>query len=158
MYQGKDREAVPVLVRALDRFPDRYLWWMNLGDAYRRTNLTGESVRAYQRGLELAENKMARNPRDGDVRSRLAYLCARLGDHKRAESEVAQALQLSPESTDTRDTAVWTYEALGRREDALAVLRTSSDNVLAETARRLDLAELHKDSRFQLLLDSRKVK
>jgi eukaryotic-like serine/threonine-protein kinase len=158
MYQGKDRDAIPVLVRALNRFPGGYLWWMNLGDAYRRTNLRADSVRAYQRSLELAEKEMAMNPRDGAVRSRLAYLCARLGDRKRAESEVAQALQLSPESTDARDVAVWTYEALGRRADALAILRTSSDQVLAAAVRRIDLAELRQDSRFQQLVESRQVK
>jgi tetratricopeptide (TPR) repeat protein len=131
---------------------------MNLGDSYRRTDLAPDSVRAYRRGLEMAEQEMARNPRDGAIRSRVAYLCARLGDRERAESEVVQALQLSPEATDARDVAVWTYEALGKREDALAILRNSSDHVLAEVVRRIDLADLHQDPRFQQLIDSRNVK
>ena len=158
MYQGRDQEAIPFLIHALGRFPGRSLWWMNLGDAYRRAHVPEESQLAYRRSLELVEKDMAQNPRDGDVRARLAYLCARLGDRQRAESEVAQALQLSPESTDTRGIAVWTYEALGKRDDALAILRDSSDHVLASVVRRPDLAELRKDSRFQQLVEARQVK
>jgi tetratricopeptide (TPR) repeat protein len=157
MHQGKDREAIPVLTRGLERFPNRFLWWMNLGDAYRRTNLPGDSGRAYQRSLELAEKEMARNPRDGAIRARLAYLCARLGHRQRAESEVAQALELSPEAIDTRHAGLWTYEALGQREQALALLRSSSDQVLAQAVRRVDLADLHQDSRFKQLVDSRRI-
>jgi hypothetical protein len=53
---------------------------------------------------------------------------------------------------------VWTYETLGQREDALAVLRASSDDVVLDAAWWPDLADLHKDSRFQQLLASRRAK
>ncbi len=152
MYQKRDQDAIPYLERALRRFPDRYLWWMLLGDAYRRTHLPADSSRAYGRGLELAEREMARNPRDGLVRSRLAYLCARLGDRERAQSEIAQARELSPDSSAARGMAVWTYEALGKREETLAVLRSSPGEVLVDAGRWPDLAGLRKDSRFQQLL------
>jgi len=158
MRQGKDRDAIPYLTRALSRFPDRYLWWMNLGTAYRRTNQAAESEKAYRRSLDLAEKEAARDPRDGAVRARLAFLSARLGDRPRAASEIAQALRLFPEDEATQDLAVQTYEALGRREDALAILRTSSDQVLADAARWPDLADLHQDSRFQELVAMRKIK
>jgi serine/threonine protein kinase/Flp pilus assembly protein TadD len=157
MHQGKDAEAIPFLKRALERFPDRYLWWMNLGNAYRRANLRKDSMRAYRRSLELAETQIARNPRDGIVRARLAYVCARLADRRRAESEVAQALQTSPQSIDVRVAAVWTYEALGRREDSLGILRASADEVLVQALRQIDLADLRQDSRFKQLVDSRRI-
>jgi Flp pilus assembly protein TadD len=158
MYQGKDQEAIPFLVRAVSQSPDESHWWMDLGIAYRQANLPVESEKAFRQGLEQAEKSMARDPRDGVVRSRLAFLAARLGDRNRAESEIAQALQLSPESNVTRGTAVWTYEALGQREDALAVLRSSSGDVVLDAAHWPDLADLHQDSRFQQLLASRKAK
>jgi tetratricopeptide (TPR) repeat protein len=158
VYQGKDREAIPVLRRAIDRNPTGHLWWMNLGDAYRRTNSPADALRAYGRSLELAEGEIARDPGDGAIRSRVAYLYARLGDRRRAESEIAQALQLSPKSADTRIAAVWTYEALGNREASLAALRDSSDSVVAATLRRTDLADLHHDSRFQEVARSRQIK
>jgi len=158
MYQGKDREAVPFLTRAVSQSPNESQWWMDLGIAYRRANLAAKSEDAFRLGLEQAERAMEHDPRDGVVRSRLAFLYARLKDRKRAESEIAQALQLSPESDVTRGAAVWTYEALGQREGALDVLRSSSDDVLVDAARWPDLADLHHDSRFQQLLASRKVK
>ncbi len=158
MYQAKDQEAIPYISRALNRWPERPLWWVNLGIAYRRLNLTAESELANRRGLELAEAELRMNPRSGYVRSYLAYLCARLGDHGRAESEIAQALQLSPQDVDTRWFAAKTYEALGRREDTLAVLDASPESVLVEASRYPDLADLQKDSRFLQMLASRRIK
>jgi serine/threonine protein kinase/predicted Zn-dependent protease len=158
MYQSRDREAIPFLFRAVSQSPNESLWWMDLGIACRRANLPRESGRAFRCGLAQAETAMARDPRDGDVRSRLAFLSARLGDRKRAETEIAQALSLSPASSVTQGLAVWTCEALGRRDDALAILRTSSRDVLLDAARWPDLAELHKDSRFQQLLALHQIK
>jgi tetratricopeptide (TPR) repeat protein len=154
MYMGREQEAVQHFTRALARFPERYLWWMNLGTAYRRLNLRTDAERANRRGLELVEAEMKKDPRNGYVRSCLAYLSAWLGDRRRAESEVAQALQLAPGDSDTRRMAVKAYEALGRREDSLAVLSTSPAQVVADVGRYPDLADLQKDSRFQALLTS----
>jgi eukaryotic-like serine/threonine-protein kinase len=158
MYQGRDREAIPFLVQAASQSPAANPWWMDLGIAYQRANLPEKSKQAFGQGLEQAKKAMERDPRDGDVRARLAFLSARVGDRNRAESEIAQALQLSPESNITRGLAVWTYEALGQRENTWSVLKTSSDDVLLDAARWPDLAELHQDSRFQQLIASRKTK
>jgi eukaryotic-like serine/threonine-protein kinase len=158
MYQGRDREAIPFLVQAVSQSPGGNFWWMDLGIAYQRANLPEQSNKAFGQGLEQAKKAMVRDPRDGDVRARVAFLSARLGDRNRAESEIAQALQLSPESNVTRGLAVWTYEALGQRENTWSVLKTSSDDVLLDAARWPDLAELHQDSRFQQLIASRKTK
>lgn len=158
MQEGKDLEAIPFLVRASTGVREQYLALMNLGMAYRRSNQMEASKHANERSLELAEKELAGDPRDGLVRSRVAYLCARLGNRTRAESEIAQALRLSPDDANARDMAVDVYEALGRRDDALAILRASSDDVLLEAVRWPDLAGLHQDSRFQQLLASRQIK
>lgn len=154
MYQGRDREAIPFIAGALARWPERYLSWINLGIAYRRLNLPAESQQAHRRGLAAAEGEMRKNPRSGYVRACLAYLSARLGDHRRAESEVAQALQLSPKDADARWMAVRAYEALGRRDDTLAVLRDSPAGMLEDVSRYPDLADLSADSRFQQLVSN----
>ena len=153
MQRGKDSEAIPFLARASTGLRgDQYLVLMNLGSAYRRTNQPVASRQAYERSLSLAEVELGRDPRDALVRSRLAYLCARLENPARAESEIAQALSLSPQDANVRDMAVDVYEALGRRDDALAVLRASSDEVLVEAVHGPDLAGLHADPRFQQLV------
>jgi tetratricopeptide (TPR) repeat protein len=154
IYEGRDREAADFIQRALEQLPDRYLYWFNLGVAYRRMNQRAESIHAFRRGLSLAEAEMARDPRDGMVRSQLAMLCAQLGDRSRAESEIAQALELSPDDADSRWAAAVTYEALREREKTLSVLAAASPGVLGDLNRWPDLADLHKDSRFLQLLAS----
>ncbi len=158
MYEGKDQEAIPYIARALSLDPAQYLWWMNLGIAYRRTNRQAESDRASRRALELAEKDLTQDPRNGVIRSYLAYLCARMGDPLRAASEIAQALQLSPNNADTRWAAAIAYEALGQRENTLAVLNASPEGVLADLSRWPDVADLHKDPRFLRLLASHQLK
>jgi serine/threonine protein kinase/tetratricopeptide (TPR) repeat protein len=152
MYEGQDREAVTNITRALNLAPQTYLGWMNLGTAYRRLHLKSESERAYRRGLDLAEVEMTNNPRNGVVRAHLAYLCAQTGDRQRAESEIAQSLQLSPNDAETHFMAAITYEALGRRNDTLSILASSPASVLRDLSRWPDVADLHKDSRFLQLL------
>ncbi|MBV8708114.1 MAG: tetratricopeptide repeat protein, partial [Acidobacteriaceae bacterium] len=154
MYQSRDQDAIPIFLQALNLGPELYLRWMNLGTAYRRVGLASESKRAYRRALNLAEASITKNPSDGTIRSHFAFLCAQLGDRRRAESEIAQALQQSPSEADMRYMAVLTYEALGRRSDALSVLAASPADVLMDVNRWPDVADLRQDSRFLHLLNS----
>jgi eukaryotic-like serine/threonine-protein kinase len=148
IYEGKDQEAIPYITRALQRPPEKFLTWLILGMAYRRLNLAGESERANQRGLALAEDEMAINPRDNYARASVAYLCARLGDRRRADAEIAQVLHAAPNDLHTRWMAIITLEALGRRDDSLALLESSPKGLLADASRFPDLADLARDPRF----------
>jgi serine/threonine-protein kinase len=104
--------------------------------------------------LALAEAEIAKNPRDVRVRSVLAYLCAQLGDRGRAESEIAQALQQSPNDADARWWGALTYEVLGRRNETIAVLTATPAGMVANVGRWPDVADLAKDPRFLQLLAS----
>ncbi len=152
-YTGKDSEAADCYERALRVYGDTWLWRMNLGTACRRMKLTTRAERAYREALSLANAELSRDPRQGLVRAGVAYISARLGDRDRAVTEIEQALQLTPD-TETRRLAAQTWEALGRREDTLAVLRTSPHDVLADLARYPDMAGLCADPRFQELLNA----
>jgi tetratricopeptide (TPR) repeat protein len=125
---------------------------MNVGTAYRRLGLGNDARAAYARARELAEAGVVKNPRSGYGRSVIAYASARLGDMRRAENEIAQAVQLSPDDTNVLRMAVKTYEALGRREESLGILRRSPAEVGSDLARFPDLAELQRDPRFQSLI------
>lgn len=155
MYQDRNRDAIPVIDRALSLGPNHHLWWMNLGTAYRRSGLARHSKRAYQQALDMAEIDMAENPRSGPVRSHLAYLCTQLGAGRRAASEIAQALEQSPNDANTRFMAVVTYEALRQRDETLNILRSSPAGVLADVSRWPDVADLRADPRFLKLLTAR---
>src|SRR5580704_6443772 len=131
---------------------------MNLGTAYRLTNRKAEAKEAYGRALELAEKEITRDPRDGRTRSHLAFVCARLGDSKRAESDIVQALKQAPNDARVRFMAAATFEALGRREATLNLLSSFSSAELADVNRWPDMADLSRDPRLIQLLASRQTR
>jgi tetratricopeptide (TPR) repeat protein len=156
-YQERDREAIPYFRQALEMNPRAALAWLHLGICYRRTGQMRESERANRSGLAVIEADVAQDPRDGHSRSILAYFCARLDQRQRAESEIAQAIQLSPSDDDTRSMAALTYEALGRRDNAIAVLNNSNPETRADLNRWPDVPGLRADVRFQRLLKVQSV-
>ncbi|MFN0168163.1 MAG: protein kinase domain-containing protein, partial [Bryobacteraceae bacterium] len=157
LYQDRNLEAIPSFKRALEIGPAMHLQYLNLGTSFRRANLPGEAREAYRKGLALAEAELARNPREGALRSGLAYLCARLGNRDRAKSEAAQAEQLAVGSVNVGWMLVLTYEALGERDRALALIEDLPDDTLRRLNRFPDLADLRADSRFQQVLVSRHI-
>jgi tetratricopeptide (TPR) repeat protein/TolB-like protein len=157
MYQGRDREAIPFFQRAIKIGPATSLFYINLGTSQRRANFPKEAEQAYQHGLDLAEAALARNPKDANEKSCLAYLCARLGELRRAESEAAQALQLSDGTIYVRWMAALTYEALGEHDRTLAIIQDAPPSMLDRLNRFPDLVELRADSRFQKLLVSHHI-
>jgi tetratricopeptide (TPR) repeat protein len=157
MYQGLDRDAIPYFQRAIKIGPPISLYYINLGTVLRRANFPREAQETYQNGLDLAEAALAQNPKDGYERSCLAYLCARLGDIRRAESEAKQALQLSSGAINVRWMVALTYEALGQHDRTLATIQDVPATILDRLNRFPDLAELRADSRFQQLLVSHHI-
>jgi tetratricopeptide (TPR) repeat protein/TolB-like protein len=158
IYEGREPEAVPHLKSALSLSPKRFTLWLELGNCYRRMNQSAEATKAYRRALELAEAEMAGNPKSSETRSFVAYLCARLADRRRAESEIAQALQLSRGVADVQGMAALTYEALDLRDSTLNVLSAAPRELLADLSRWPDVADLQKDPRFIQLLASHQLK
>ncbi len=158
MYEQKELAAIPQFLRALSLNPNRYLSWMNLAICYRRTGRVAESNDANRKGLAAVEKAMAQNPRSGFARSVLAYLCARLGDRTRAESEIAQAVRLSPNDSDTQWIAATTYSVLGHGDSLLTLLGAVPNAVLEDFNRWPDVADAHRDPRFQKLFASRQIR
>lgn len=153
IQERKYPEAAASFSRALSLAPKQSLYEMNLGTAYRlMMNRKAESEEAYRRALELAGQEMTRDPSDGRTRSHLAFLCARIGESKRAETDIVEALVQSPNDTQVRFMAVATLEALNRRDDAIDLMKTFSYAELLDVSRWPDLADLSQDSRFLQLL------
>jgi tetratricopeptide (TPR) repeat protein len=157
MYQGLDNEAVPYFQRAIKIGPPTSLYYINLGSVLRRANFPKEAQQAYQNGLDLAEIALAQNPKDGYEKSCLAYLCARLGEGRRAESEAAQALQISAGAVNVRWMVALTYEALGKHERTLGIIQDAPMSMLDRLNRFPDLVELRADKTFQQLLTSHHI-
>jgi serine/threonine-protein kinase len=157
MYQDRNREAIPYFQRALEIGPESSLRYLNLGTVLRRAAYIRESHEAYQKGLDLAETNLETNPRDAYEKSCLAYICARLGDRRRAEAEIAQALQLARGANNVRWMAALTYEAVGKRDRTMAVLEDAPDSLLIRLNRFPDVAELRAFPPFKQLMESHHV-
>jgi len=156
-FQGRYTESISYSQQMLNTGFATYLLYLNLGQTLRWANLPRDASDAYRKAVALAEAELAKNSRDGKVRSRLAYLCARLNERSRAENEAGLAQQYSPGSVEVIRYLVMTYEALGERDHALALAHTAPDEALRRLSRSPDMADLRADSRFQLLMKSHQV-
>jgi serine/threonine-protein kinase len=151
MYESRESEAIPYFRRALEKDQSRFLSWLYLGNCLLRTKQVAEARAAYQQGLATVE-PLVIDQQDGRRRAFLAYLCARLGDAHRAEVEIAQALGATPDGADAQWMAALTYEVLGKRDEALRVLRSAPPELLADLARWPEAADLTHDERFSKML------
>jgi tetratricopeptide (TPR) repeat protein len=157
VYQRRYWDAIPYFKRAIEIGPETEVLYLNFGTTLRLAGLPQDAKEAYSRGLTLAEAELTKNPRDRIVKSHLAYLCARLGQTSRAESEAGQAAQLSHGSVEVARMLVQTYEALGDRDRALALAETLPSEMLRRLNRSPDSADLPKDPRFQQLMLSHHI-
>jgi serine/threonine protein kinase/tetratricopeptide (TPR) repeat protein len=148
-YQGRDVDAMRYYMRAVTMDPGEYTYWLNLGDSNRRSGHLADAKAAYRKGIDLALAELKENPRLGLTRAYVAYLAARLGDTKRAQDEISQALELSPGDTKVIRKAVLTYEALGQRDQAIKELSGAPPEVFQELNRQPDLADFRRDLRFK---------
>jgi tetratricopeptide (TPR) repeat protein len=156
MDLGKPGEAISCFLQALALGPGSTNLWLDLGLSYGRESRESDAKAAFRNGLAVAEKDLIKDPRDKGERARLAYLAARLGDSGRADFEIAQTLQVSGDDSDVSLMAVLTYEALGRREQTLALL-TRLPTVLGQLNRYPELADLRSDPRFLQLLSSNNI-
>jgi tetratricopeptide (TPR) repeat protein len=147
-YQERDADAAKYYARAIAMDPGEYLYRLNLGDSNRRSGRHADAAVAYREGLNLALVELRGNPRLGLTRAYVAYLAARLGDAKRGQDEISQALELSPSDNEVILSALLTYETLGQRDQAIKVLGLATPEVLDELNRHPDLADFRQDIRF----------
>lgn len=149
VFERRDADAVSYYERAHSLSPMSFLYLLNLADANRRLGHTSVAKGQYRQGMDLALAELRQNPRVPGVRASVAYFAARLGLSERAQDEIKQALQLSPSDNQVIKIAVLTYEALGLRESALAVLDAATSQTKSELISEPDLADFSKDSHFK---------
>ena len=155
--QGRIQESIPLFHRAIGIGPVTHLLYSDLGTAYRLAGLPVEAKKAYSSGLELAEKAIEANPRNAVTKAQLAYICAQLGERGRANSEAIQARQLAPASVEVVWWLIQAREALGERDEALALLQNLPDDALRRLNREVDLADFRRSSRFQQLMTSHHI-
>jgi serine/threonine-protein kinase len=93
---------------------------MNLADAYRWTPaLASKAPATYRRAVQIFQSEIAINPRDAQLRSKLATCWAALRETQLAEGEIERALQLAPNDGAVHFRAALVYEQGAQRDRAL---------------------------------------
>ena len=147
-YLGRDTEALRYYERAAAMEDSNHRYWINIGDAQRRLKRPGAARAAYRKGFALTWAHVKRSPGSYQVRAYMAYTEARLGQKTNARSDIVQALQSPDKDKQVLLCAIWTYEALGDREQTLKLLSQTTSEMKIDIEHHPDLAGLRKDSRY----------
>ena len=150
-YQlGRLEEARAAYVRAAALEPADPLKRRNLADLHRRTGNEAAARREYQEALRLARKRLEVNPRDARSLALAAVVEAKLGAAADAQRHAAEAVALSPTSSDIWYKTAVVHALTARPDDALAALsRAMGMGFRAwEAAADEDLASLRTDARF----------
>lgn len=159
--QGRYRDAVPAYEKAVDISSTNSSWWGNLADAYRWTpEYANRAESAYRKAILCGKEELSANPKDGRVRSRVAYYYAALQEKKDALQEIASAIQSSPQDNYVLFRSATTYEQVGERVKALEALRVAvkAKYPMKEIITSPTLNNLRADPRYKSIIDSGRAK
>jgi class 3 adenylate cyclase/Flp pilus assembly protein TadD len=154
--RGNYAEAAQYYEKAVALNPRFHLLWGNLADACIMVPaLRPRATEAYRRALQLADNELELNPRDAELRATVATYLLGLGDLKRAQTEVSQALELAPDQVSSLFLAALVYESAGQRGQALRFLEEAARKGYApiEIQRHPLLAKLRADPGYRPIED-----
>lgn len=156
-YAGKFDDAVQMQVEALAYAPGDHRVWGRLAESYRFVaGMEAESLHAYQRAAELAQENLLINASDWRTRGLLAIYLVHSGRTDEALQQANRALSESQKSPE----ALY-YLALVQLEagDSDGALDALEDAVASDTQYRRfiesdpDLAALRGNQRFDRLID-----
>lgn len=145
-------DAARMYEKALQLDERDYQVWVNLASAYDQMPGEGEkALAAYQRAIQMAEEKRKVNPRDPMLLSHLAECYVTIGERSRALSLVQQALALAPDNIEIMVRAGLVYEQSGERDAALEWIGKALKNgfLIAQIKSLPDLQQLLADPRFE---------
>jgi serine/threonine-protein kinase len=154
LYFDQERyaEAIPYMEKAVEIGPVNLGMLSNLARAYRRVpELSEKSGPVVERALALADKMLKVNPQNAAVHAELALLLAETGNRARAAKEIDAATSLATGNAVVLFRAVMTYEALGRRDDALRAWHelAKTGTFAKEIGQRPELKALRADPRFK---------
>jgi eukaryotic-like serine/threonine-protein kinase len=132
-----------------------WLSWGNLGDAYYWVpGKRSEAENAYRRAVELVDEKLQVNPKDGHALAYRATYLAMLGKKDEAAASLQKALKSSPKDPDVQCRAALMYNHFGDENRMLESLQKAlAAGVPAAWVRDTpDFDHLRSDPRLQSLL------
>ncbi|HXB75366.1 MAG TPA: protein kinase [Candidatus Acidoferrales bacterium] len=153
-FEGRYSDATRAMEKAVELGPTNYLYWGNLGDAYRWT--PGEqpkAVQAYTRAIQLVRDRLAASPNDVEARGSLAVYLAKSGDKTGALREAASLDKAAGNTPGSKFKSALAYEIAGKRDDALRALASAMEArySMHEIANEPELAQMRTDVRYHRL-------
>ncbi|MCW5965740.1 MAG: tetratricopeptide repeat protein [Bryobacterales bacterium] len=159
--QGRHAQAAQAYEKAAELSPGDAIVWGNLGDAWRalpETRAKAEGV--YQKAIELGERQLGINTKDPQLLLGMALYAAKLGLRPQAESYLARAETLQPESAAVLFQVAIVQELTGRRKQSLRSIERAlaQGYPVDEVRREPELAALQMDTEFKRILDAKRAR
>jgi Flp pilus assembly protein TadD/TolB-like protein/tRNA A-37 threonylcarbamoyl transferase component Bud32 len=154
-FLGRYSDAARSFEKAVALTPHDFLYWRNLGDAYRW--IPGQEAnarRAYQRAIALADEAIRLNPNNARAYLSRASALAKLGRVPEARTAIIRALELEPQYASNAYEAAVIANIAGAEDDAIARieqalrLRYNVDNLMRDP----EFANLKKSGRLQAII------
>jgi len=145
---GKYTEAAAAFQRAINITPTKYIYWANLGDAYRWVpGSEAKSTQAYDQAIALCRRELHLNASDTTTRARLAECLAKRGDAKTAKQEIEHALATDPKDREILYKAAVVENVTGHDAEAVRWLTKA-------VAAGYDRSQMQRDPEFAMLRNS----
>jgi serine/threonine-protein kinase len=148
---GQYTDAAEAFEHAVELNPTDYLYWGNLGDAHRWIpGHEDKAKEAYLRAIQLAQEKLASQKDDPDVRSRLAMYFAKSGDKEQTLEQISELEKIPARTAGTYFKSLIAYEIVRERDKAIRDLNVALrlGYPLKEISNEPELASLRMDRRY----------
>jgi serine/threonine-protein kinase len=155
--EGDYETAARLSEQAVELNPNNYLAWAALGNAsYWSPDGRARAMEAYRRAIDLAEARLALDPRNDRVRASLSGYYSVVGEREKAIAYADSALAHSSSSPFVVYFAGYVYEQLGERERALELIGRAVElgYPIDEIERDPWLVDLRADPRYRQMLDT----
>jgi serine/threonine-protein kinase len=151
-FLGRYAEAAAAFEKAVQLAPHDYLYWRNLGDAYRWTpGGAAKAKQAFEHAVAACDEAIRVNDADARAYVSKAAALAKLGREREARQAILRALELEPQHASSAYEAAVIANIAGSEDEALSRLEQAlrlgynPDDV----GRDPELANLRKDGRLQ---------
>jgi len=148
---GDYRKALSYYEKARDLKPGDDVSWRNIADCYTVLGDPAASRDSYAKAAEVLGETLAANPSEGRSWMTLAFYQAKLGKCNEADADMRKAEENKATDAESQFLKAQALAAMGRREEALALVLKLIDGGISplEVELALDLAAVRADPRYK---------
>ncbi|MBV8516857.1 MAG: tetratricopeptide repeat protein [Acidobacteria bacterium] len=153
-FLGRYAAAAAADEHAVAITPHEYVYWRNLGDAYRWLPSPQKAHTAYERAVALSDDAIRVNPNDAYAYMQRATALAKLGRDREARVSILRALELDPRFASNAYEAAVIANIEGARDETDARIEQAlrlgynADDILRDP----EFANLTKSGRLQSII------